>query len=45
MELAWNTQKSNEDVKGKEKEQEREGEIKIMTLIPSVQNNYDLPER
>jgi virulence-associated protein VapD len=46
MELAWNTQKNQmSDVKGKEKEQEREGEIKNNDIDPErTKNNYDLVE-
>ena len=44
MELAWNTQKNKiSDVKGKEREQERDGKIKNEDIDPErTKNNYDL---
>lgn len=46
MELAWNTQKNKmTDVKGKEKEQEREGKIRNEDIDPErTKDNYDLVE-
>ncbi|EDW5948325.1 recombinase [Salmonella enterica subsp. enterica serovar Enteritidis] len=46
MELAWNAQKNQiTDVKGKENEQERKGEIKNDDIdLERTKNNYDLVE-
>lgn len=46
MELAWNTQKNQiTDVKGKENEQERKGEIRNDDIdLERTKNNYDLVE-
>lgn len=46
MELAWNAQKNQmQDVKGKEMEQERKGEIKNLDIdLERTINNFDLVE-